>query len=326
MASKLGEDNGLGKVKDWIEVLNANQHEKELRIKKMNSVTQVKIFLIYAIFFLLLFVERGLFSDAVFVNNHPYFIVIIKFLSVIFCGLLLIPFVRIFMHSQAHWGVGNSRWKNFILDHFISVIYSVQQTGYKFGHFAHHRYDNDYDPRGYPKDLQSTYLFSTTGETCNPVVWVLFYSFIYQTAIHLMHVINSKNITFIGWYCIETIAIVLFHIAVFKLSATFYLAVYIPSLIIAWLAAGIGLYMMHNVSNNHYSVYHGVDAVGFLFNYVGDNDGYHIEHSLFPALHPAYLKEAHEYMTLPKEQIVHDYILDAFIALFHRYRRHSKNH
>jgi fatty acid desaturase len=206
------------------------------------------------------------------------------------------------MHSQSHWGVGNGPVRNFLLDHTISVLYGTPQTGYKYGHLAHHRYDNDFDSRGFPKDLQSTYVFSRNGKPANVWLWCLYYMIVYQNAIHLFHVLNAARRREVLWYAVEMGLIVAFHMALWQFSSAYYLAVYLPTLTVAWLVSALTLYMMHAVDLERFHVHPTLNTCNRMFNVIGDNGGYHLEHSLYPNLHPVFLDKASALIQPPAKQ------------------------
>jgi fatty acid desaturase len=224
--------------------------------------------------------------------------------SVAVLGLVALPFLRIFMHTQAHWGMGNGPVRNFLFDHLISVLFSTPQTGYKYGHLAHHRYDNDFDARGFPKDLQSTYVFSRNGKPANIWLWSLFYIVVYQHAIHLFHVLNAPHRREVLWFAFETALIVAFHGALWQVSPAFYLLVYLPTLAVAWLISALTLYMMHAVDLEHFHIHPTLNTRNRLFNLIGDNGGFHLEHSLYPNLHPVFLDKASALIQPPAEQVL----------------------
>jgi hypothetical protein len=81
--------------------------------------------------------------------------------------------------------------------------------------------------------------------------------------------------------------------------------------------AAIALYMMHYVEHSDESFYHTLNCLDPAFNWFGDNDGYHIEHSLFPNLHPYFLKEAASFVGAPETNLVHEnYVIAGVKALF----------
>ena len=245
--------------------------------------------------------------------------------SVIVLGLVAMPFLRVFMHSQGHWKAGNGPIRNFILDHGLSLLFGLSQTGYKYGHLAHHRYDNDYDPTGFPKDLQSTYIFSRNRKPTNIWVWCVFYILVYQQFIHMFHAFNAPKRREALWFVIETAMIIAFNMALFAWVPAFYLAVYLPSLLLAWFVSAVSLYMMHAIDLDDYDVHPTLNTSDKLFNWFGDNDGYHMEHSLFPALHPVFLEMTSRLINPPEEQVLKgQYFTAAFDRMFAFTRRRKE--
>jgi fatty acid desaturase len=275
-------------------------------IRRTNFYTQVKVGLIYAAFFAAL-------TAYVVSGGHAA----VAAVGIAVLGLLAISFLRVFMHTQAHWKFGNGPIRNWLLDHGLSILFSVPQTGYKYGHLAHHRYDNDYDPSGFPKDLQSTYIFSRNRRPTNLWLWCVFYLVVYQHAVHLFHVLNAPKRREIAWYAFEYLLIAAFHAGVYWLSPGFYLTVYLPALALAWCVAAVSLYMMHAVDLDEYEVHPTLNSHDPWFNWFGDNDGYHLEHSLFPNLHPAFLKMASDLIQPPEQQVLSgQYVTAALERLF----------
>lgn len=262
-------------------------------IRQANFLTQLKILAIHAVFGLAL-------ADYLMSGGHW----VAAALGVAILGLVALPFLRVYMHSQSHWGIGNGPVRNWLLDHGISILFGIPQTGYKYGHLAHHRYDNDYDSRGFPKDLQSTYIFSRNGKPTNIGVWCLFYVIVYQHAIHLFHVLNAPRRRELAWFAFEYVVISAFHAAVWAVSPGFYWTVCLPSLGLAWLVSAVSLYMMHAVDHDDFEVHPTLNTRNRLFNLIGDNDGYHLEHSLYPGLHPVFLDKASALIQPPPEQVL----------------------
>jgi fatty acid desaturase len=267
--------------------------ERDPVVRRANLVTQLKVLAVHALF--------GLSVWAFLASGGHWAVAVV---SVAVMGLLALPFLRIYMHTQAHWGLGNGPVRNFLLDRGISVLFSQPQTGYKYGHLAHHRYDNDFDARGFPKDLQSTYVFSRDGRPSNIWLWCLFYVVVYQNAIHLFHVLNAPRRREVLWYALETALIVGFHLALWQVSSAYYLAVYLPSVGVAWVVSAVTLYMMHAVDLDDFHVHPTLNTRSRLFNLLGDNGGYHLEHSLYPNLHPAFLAEASALIKPPADQVL----------------------
>ncbi len=275
-------------------------------IQRANLCTQLKVLTVHALFALALgaFLATG--------GNAA-----VAAAGVLALGTWALPLLRVYMHSQAHWGIGNGPVRNFVLDRLISILFSVPQTGYKYGHLAHHRYDNDFDARGFPRDLQSTYVFSRDGKPTNIVLWCLFYVIVYQHAIHLFHVLNAPRRREPAWFAFEYALIAAFHVSVWLISPGFYLAVYLPALVLAWLVTAVTLYVMHAVDHDDFEIHPTLNTRHRLFNWFGDNDGYHLEHSLYPALHPVFLDKASALIQPPAEQVLEgQYLTEALRRLF----------
>jgi fatty acid desaturase len=135
---------------------------------------------------------------------------------------------------------------------------------------------------------------------------------VYQHAIHLFHVLNAPKRREVAWYLFEYMLIVGFQAALYVVSAGFFLTVYLPALVLAWMVSAICLYMMHAVDLNRFHVHPTLNTRNRLFNWFGDNDGYHLEHSLFPNLHPAFLDEASALIQPPEEQVLQgQYVTEA---------------
>jgi fatty acid desaturase len=241
--------------------------------------------------------------------------------SVMLMGFLFIPAVRSSMHFQFHWGIGRNPLSRFIMDHLSALPYSVPQTGYVYGHRAHHQFDNDFDERGIPKDMQSTFCFSKDGRPTAPVLWVLYYIFVYQHFVHAWCVASGKRFADIASYALELAAIVGVHLAIYGVDAKLYLRVYLPALALAWLASATTLYMQHAVDAHDYSLHPTNNCLSKFFNAVSLNDGYHLEHSLFPGLHPAYLEKVHQLIGPQDNQVFHSpYTSQYFASLFAKKR------
>ena len=283
----------------------AKLDDRHPEIRRANRATQLKLLLLHLAFVACL-------AAHVSTGGHP----LTSVLSVLVLGLFVLPFVRVFMHSQAHWRIGNGAIRNWLLDRTVSLLFSIPQTGYRLGHLAHHRYDNDHDPRGYPRDLQSTYLFSRDGRPCNIWVWCFFYLAVYQHAIHLLHVLNSPRRRYLLWYVGEQLLVVGLHLALLRFQPTFYLQVYLPSLALAWIVAALALYMMHALPADAPVRHPTLTSLDPLLNWFGDNDGYHLEHTLFAGVHPVFLARAHQLLAPPPQNVLHgNYVLAALPLL-----------
>lgn len=233
--------------------------------------------------------------------------------SLLTMGLFSIPYTRVFMHSQMHWGMGGTAVTQFLVRHFISLQFSVPQTGYEYGHRLHHRYDNDFNPKGLPRDLQSTYVFSRNGKPTPALLWLPFYLLFFQTLVCAYLVLRGGKWRDILGYLMELGAILGLHATLFGYTQDFYLSVYLPALLLAWTASGIVLYVMHEVDARQYGVHPTNNSHSRFFNGFGDNDGFHIEHTLFPGLHPLYLERLHRLLPTPPQQNLKNHYVIAFV-------------
>lgn len=271
-------------------------------VKAFDKKSRLKVYLLY-----LTTVTCGLVHWLVGDN------VTLDILLVLVMGLFSIPYTRVFMHSQMHWGMGGNQFTRFLLDHFISLQFSIPQRGYVYGHREHHKYDNDYNEQGYPRDLQSTFLFSKDGRPSHPCLWLAFYVLVYQHFIHAYLVLKGGKSKDILSYLMELSVIVLMHVVLFVGFNAFYLHAYLPALCVAWTASGIVLYMMHAVDSDTYTVHPTNNSLSPFFNSFGDNDGYHIEHTLFASLHPLYLERLHAMLPVAEEQrLPRHYVVEFF--------------
>jgi fatty acid desaturase len=283
-------------------------------VRRSNFHTQLKVLAIHGVFL-------GILGAYLYTGGHW----LVAVASVALLGLVLLPVVRLLMHSQAHWKAGNGPVRNWLFDHGLGTLFSVPQTGYKYGHLAHHRYDNDFDSRGFPKDLQSTYIFSRNGRPTNIWLYCAFYMFVYQHAIHLFHVLNAPRRREVLWYALEYGLIAALHVALYAVSPGFYLWVYLPALFLGWLVAALSLYMMHAVDLDDFQIHPTLNSRNRLINFLGNNDGYHLEHSLFPNLHPAFLAKASALIGPPKEQVLEgSYMTEALRRLWRGRPRRSE--
>jgi hypothetical protein len=102
----------------------------------------------------------------------------------------------------------------------------------------------------------------------------------------------------------------------YTVSAGFYLGVYLPALGLAWVVSALGQYMMHAVDLAHYRLHPTLNSHSRLLNWVGNNDGYHLEHSLYPNIHPAFLEQASALIGPPREQVLEGtYVTEALRRL-----------
>jgi fatty acid desaturase len=280
--------------------------DRDPEVRRSNFHTQLKVLGIHLIFLAAL---------AAYLATAGHWLVWL--VSVAALGLFALPVLRLHMHIQGHWKFGNGPVRNWLLDRCVSLLFGISQTGYKYGHLAHHRYDNDFDARGFPRDLQSTYIFSRNGRASNIWLWCAFYLVVYQHAIHLFHVVNAPRRRELLWYAFEYALIAGLHVALYSVAAGFYLGVYLPALGLAWMVAAVSLYMMHAVDLDKFQLHPTLNSHSWLFNWVGNNDGYHLEHSLYPNLHPAFLDRASALIGPPREQVLEGtYVTEALRRIF----------
>ena len=122
--------------------------DRDPTVRTASLRTQVKIVAVYMTFAFSMLAYR-------WAGGHWAVLVV----SVAVLGVIALPLLRLFIAPTptGRWGTG--RCGTGCSTTGVSVLLDIPQTGYKYGHLAHHRYDNDFDPRGFPKDLQSTYIF-----------------------------------------------------------------------------------------------------------------------------------------------------------------------
>jgi fatty acid desaturase len=289
------------RIREW-----GRADDRDPTVRTANRRTQLKIVAVYMTFAFSILAYR-------WAGGHWA----VSVISVAVLGVIALPLLRLFMHTHAHWKVGNGPVRNWLLDHGVSVLLSIPQTGYKYGHLAHHRYDNDFDPRGFPRDLQSTYIFSKDGRPSNIVVWCLFYIVVYQNFIHFYHVLNAPRRREAAWHTFESALIVAFHASLYHISAGYYLQVYLPSLLLAWAVSALTLYVMHAVDLNCFALHPTLNTRSRVFNLLGDNGGYHLEHSLYPNVHQVFLDKASALIQPPQQQVLdRSYVTEALRLLF----------
>jgi len=269
-------------------------HDGEIR--RFDARSRIKVLVLFAGFFLTLWgyelrPESG----------------VVTLAAVAAVGAFLVPYTRIFMHSQMHWGMGGMRLTRFLLDRLVSLLFSVPQTGYAIGHRMHHRFDNDFDASGRPRDLQSTYLFSRSAQPTSMLVWIPYYMFIFQHAVVPWLVFTQRRLSAKLWYLVELGCIAGFHAMLFRNHTGFYVHVYVPGLLLAWFGSAMVLYMMHAVDATSYVLHPTNTSVSSFFNTFGDNDGYHLEHTLFSSLHPIHLRKLHAMLDPSPEQVFKDH-------------------
>jgi fatty acid desaturase len=282
-------------------------------IRRTNFHTQLKVLAIYLLFLAAL-------AAYIWTDGHW----LVAGLSVLGLGLVLLPVTRVYMHTQTHWKIGNGPVRNWLLDHGISLLFGVPQTGYRHCHLAHHRYDNDFDTRGFPRDLQSTYLFSRNGRTTNIWLYCAFYIVVYQHAIAFFHVLNCPRRRELLYFAFEYALIIALHMALYTVSPGFYLVVFWPALALAWLVGALSVYMMHAVDLDQFRLHPTLNTRNRLYNWLGNNEGYHLEHSLYPNIHPVFLDEVSRLIGTPHEQVLNGtYAAEALRRLFRGRRRNS---
>lgn len=201
-------------------------------------------------------------------------------------GFVALPYLRVFIHSEVHWGLGRTRWQTRYLRYLAFAPYQVPFEAYRLGHFAHHRYDNDVPERGLANDRQSTYLYSTAGKPVNFLVWAAHYLFVYQYFHQVRLVVRKASRRKIAEFFAQLAVVLALDIALLVLVPRFALLVLLPSLAIAWAGSAIVLYMMHDVVKSDAVHHHSVNSYARFFNSFGDNDGLHVVHSMMPFLHP----------------------------------------
>jgi fatty acid desaturase len=296
------------RIRQW-----SRADDRDPEVRRSNIHTQLKVLGIHVLFLIAL---------AAYLATGGHWLVAL--VSVAALGLVVLPIVRLHMHVQTHWKSGNGPVRNWLLDHGVGVLLGTPLTGYKHAHQAHHRYDNDFDARGFPRDLQSTYLFSRNGRLCNIWLWCAFFIVIYQHAVYLFHVLNAPRRREVLWYACEYALIAALHVALYSVSPGFYLGVYLPALGLAWLVAALGNYMMHAVDLDQYRLHPTLNSHSRLLNWVGNNDGYHLEHSLYPKIHPVFLDRASALIGPPQEQVLQGtYVTEALRRLLRGWNRHE---
>ncbi|KHN65859.1 hypothetical protein AV645_10280 [Acinetobacter calcoaceticus] len=281
------------------------KYDKEIEI--FDSKSRTKVFLLHAILILTLI----LFS--VF-NNQLYLIP----LFIVINGFFSIAYLRVFMHSEMHWGLSENKLVKFYLRWIVFGLYQVPFTAYVFGHRAHHRYDNDHpESNKLSSDKQSTYLYENSGKPINPVLWMLHYLFIYQFFHQIKYVITDGKKKDLIKLILQIMVIIFMDVAIFYINKMFFLYVFIPSILVSWLGSGIVLYMMHNIEHQKAKVHHSVNSYDNFFNKFGDNDGLHIVHSLFPFLHPIHAPEIDKlvYLELDEKQKLKEHYVIAFFKI-----------
>jgi fatty acid desaturase len=146
---------------------------------------------------------------------------------------------------------------------------------------------------------------------------VIYYVLVFQNVITLWLVLKSGKVKEMLGYVCELASIIAFHLMLWCLSAQFYYHIYLPALFLAWLASAVVLYMMHAVDAIDYTVHPTNTSTSPFFNRFGDNDGYHLEHSLFPGVHPLYLPNIHSLIEYgPRQILVEHYFIAGLKYLF----------
>ncbi|MFL1486305.1 fatty acid desaturase [Marinobacter sp. LN3S78] len=235
-------------------------------------------------------------------------------LAIIVLGTFAMPYIRVFMHSEFHWGLGGTTLERRWFRNFISLTFSVPQRGYEIGHRIHHRYDNDFSNDGRPRDPQSTYIFARNGSPSNPFLWIIYYAFLFQHMVLPYLVVKNGKNTDIASYFFQLSGIISLHVIIFLYAKEFYLLIYLPSTVISWFGSAIVLYMMHDVSLEGISSHPTNNSASQFFNWFGDNDGFHLEHHVFAGVHPARLREVHDIVrdNIPDKQILPNHYATEF--------------
>lgn len=233
-------------------------------------------------------------------------------------GAFALPNLRIFIHSEAHWGLCRTAPGTWYMRFLAFAPYQIPFEAYRVGHFAHHQYDNDIPERDHTlaNDRQSTYLYSQKGTPVSFVVWAVHYLFVYQYINQFVLVIKRTNRKKIATMLLQLALIIGIDAAIAAVSVRFFVAVFIPSLIIAWVGSAIVLYMMHNVRFTDAKYHHSVNSHSRFFNRFGDNDGMHVIHSLVPFLHPFHQARANELIEghLHPDQELKSHYVTAFVT------------
>lgn len=211
-------------------------------------------------------------------------------------GLFALPYLRVFIHSEAHWGLSKSRFGRTYMRYIAYSLYHVPFEAYRVGHFAHHQYDNDAPGEGerFSRDRQSTYLYSSQGIPVRFGAWAFHYLFVYQYANQIAMVAKRAGRRKLFEMGAQAAIIIGFDIAMMVVSWRFFVMIFVPSLVIAWLGSAIVLYMMHNVRLSDAKYHHSVNSYSKFFNSFGDNDGMHVVHSIVPFLHPYHQARVNE--------------------------------
>lgn len=255
--------------------------------------------------------NKVIFLNATFLTSLLTYIsfptVYTALILVVVNGTFSIPYLRVFIHSEMHWGLIKNKALSWLFRSFAFAIYHVPFEAYKYGHFAHHRHDNDVAGADKAKDKQSTYLTSRQGTPINPLLWIIHYLFVYQFYYQTKLVIDSKLRSAKINYTLQSLIILALDIAIFNISEDFFVFIYLPSIALAWIGSGIVLYMMHCVDFEKSVYHHSVNSYSTFFNKFGDNDGLHIVHSMFPSLHPMLAKDVDE---LIKPELHESQVLD----------------
>lgn len=203
-------------------------------------------------------------------------------------GVFALPYLRVFIHSEAHWGLAETKIGRTYMRYIAYAPYHIPFEAYRVGHFAHHQYDNDSPRKGerLSRDRQSTYLYSKNGTPIRFSVWAIHYLFIYQYVEQIAMVLRRSRKRKLFEMAAQAALIIAIDVAIITLSWKFFVYVFLPSLAIAWIGSAIVLYMMHNVVLSDAQYHHSVNCYSKFFNSFGDNDGMHVVHSLVPFLHP----------------------------------------
>lgn len=251
----------------------------------------------------------------VFLKENKFLI----FPFILLNGFFSIPYLRVFIHSEMHWGLSDNFIQKKYFRYLAFAIYQVPFVAYQYGHRAHHRFDNDVPVNFLSQDKQSTYLYSKDKKPINFMTWIIHYLFAYQFFYQTKLVFESKLVKNIFLFFVQVFVILLLDFIIFSISSKFFFYILIPSLIISWVGSGIVLYMMHNVDYDSAVYHHSVNSYSKFFNKFGDNDGLHIVHSLYPFLHPAHAVQIDDLLKVdltPQQKLSGHYVYEFFKEKF----------
>ncbi len=235
-------------------------------------------------------------------------------------GALTLPYLRVFIHSEAHWGLAKGRIGRLYMRYIAYSFYHIPFEAYRVGHFAHHQYDNDApgDGESLSRDRQSTYLYSREGIPVRFGIWALYYLFVYQFVNQVSMVVRRSRKQELWEMAAQTVVIMALDLAMILISWKFFVLIFIPSLAVAWIGSAIVLYMMHNVKLTDARYHHSVNSCSRFFNSFGDNVGMHIVHSLAPSLHPYHQARVNKLVEAnlhPSQTVGRHYVIAFFADL-----------